>query len=252
MCNQNSPRMFNHLFKTVPLLKVVILCCFIALSKTSVSQSNNYIVDSNLLQQPTSFKIQSISGVAVDKDDNIYVFHRADRKWNRKYPEFKELIKEPAIVKYSKKGKLLDSFGTNTFLMPHMITVDLEGNIWAVDVWLQQVIKLDKKGTVQLRLGELFKPGTDSLHFDLPTDIAVLKDHSFYIADGYGNSRIAKFSKNGDWEFARGKKGIETGEFNLPHSIAIFKDTIFVADRENARLQLFDLKGNFISTMYGA
>jgi len=204
-----------------------------------------------MLELPISFNIGSISSVASDKDDNIYIFHRGNKKWNKKYPESTELIKEPAILKYSKEGKLIDSFGANMFLMPHMITVDQNKNIWAVDVWLQQVIKLDKKGKILLTLGELFKPGPDSLHFDLPTDVVIASDKSFFVGDGYGNSRICNFTARGKWNYSWGKKGTEPGEFHIPHSIAIHKEKLFVADRENSRLQVFDLQGNFLSQWDG-
>ena len=231
--------------------QVVLAVCFV-FSLSSLAQTQQYNVDSNILEQPASFKVRSISSVATDKDDNIYIFHRGNKRWDRKYPESTELIKEPAILKYSKAGKLIDSFGANMFLMPHMITIDHNGNIWAVDVWLQQVVKLDRQGKPLLTLGEIFKPGMDSLHFDLPTDIAVLADNSFFVGDGYGNARICRFSKTGKWTDSWGKHGTKPGEFNIPHSITIHGKKLFVADRENSRLQVFDLKGNFLSEWNGS
>ena len=122
--------------------------------------------------------------------------------WNKKYTEERQPISSPVIIKYSKQDKLIDSIGANIFILPHMITVDNKGHIWTVDVGLQQIQKLDKNGRLLLTLGEPFKPGNDSLHFDLPTDIAFLKDNSFYVSDGYGNSRVVKFSKNGKWQYS--------------------------------------------------
>jgi len=89
--------------------------------------------------------------------------------------------------------------------------------------------------------------GNDSTHFSLPTDVAVAPDGSFYVSDGYGNSRIVKFSREGKWLFAWGKKGGGPGEFNLPHGISLDSHgNVFVADRENNRIQKFDPKGNFL------
>ncbi len=227
-----------------------ILIVSISFNNTSVAQfAKEYKVDSNFLQQPKSFKPGSIPGVAIDEEDNIYIVHRADRVWNRKYATTKDPIKQPVILKYSREGKLIDSMGTDIFIMPHSLTIDEKGNIWVVDVWLQQIIKFDKNGKILRALGEKFVPAADSLHFDLPADVVFLKDNSFYIADGYGNSRVIKFSKNGSWQFAWGKRGKETGEFHTPHSIAVYRKKVFVADRENSRLQVFDLEGNFIEQL---
>ncbi len=202
-------------------------------------------------QSTTGYKIEIISttithGIATDKNDNVYIFYRAGRGWE---PEAKETLKPPVILMYSKDGKLIDSIGAGIFILPHMITIDNKGNIWAVDAALQQIFKLDKNGKILLKLGEMFTAGNDSLHFNLPTDIAFLKDNSFYISDGYGNSRVVKFSKSGKWQYSWGKKGNQPGEFDIPHSISVFNKKVFVADRENSRLQIFDFKGKFITQL---
>lgn len=89
--------------------------------------------------------------------------------------------------------------------------------------------------------------GNDSLHFNMPTDIAVNDDGSFYVSDGYGNSRVVKFSKEGRYLFEWGKKGTGQGEFNTPHGICVNKaGDVYVADRENNRIQVFDARGNFM------
>ena len=85
-------------------------------------------------------------------------------------------------------------------------------------------------------------------YFNLPTDIAVLDDGSFYVSDGYGNNRIVKYSAEGEYEFEWGKKGSGPGEFNLPHSVALDKEgRVYVADRANFRIQIFSAKGEYIS-----
>ena len=88
----------------------------------------------------------------------------------------------------------------------------------------------------------------DSKHFNLPTDVAVSEDGSFYVSDGYGNSRVIKFSKDGTYLFEWGKFGNKQGEFNIPHGIDLDKyGNVYVADRENNRIQKFDAQGNFIA-----
>jgi peptidylamidoglycolate lyase len=90
--------------------------------------------------------------------------------------------------------------------------------------------------------------GNDSSHFNKPTDVAVLSDGSFYVSDGYVNSRVAKFSADGKYQFEWGRKGVGPGEFNTPHGITV--DTagrVYVADRENDRIQVFTPEGKFIT-----
>jgi peptidylamidoglycolate lyase len=97
-----------------------------------------------------------------------------------------------------------------------------------------------------LKLGEAKVAGHDSLHFNRPTDIAISKDGSFYVSDGYGNSRIVKFSATGKYLFEWGKKGTKESEFDIPHGIILDEaENVYVADRENNRIQEFDPNGKF-------
>src|SRR6185295_6603177 len=103
--------------------------------------------------------------------------------------------------------KLIGSFGENTFALPHMIEVDPSGNVWVVDVSMQQLFRFAPDGKLKMQLGEKFVTGDDSSHFNLPTDVSVLKDGSFYLSDGYRNSRVIKYSKAGKYQFQWGQKG---------------------------------------------
>jgi peptidylamidoglycolate lyase len=133
------------------------------------------------------------------------------------------------------------------FIMPHGLTVDSQNNVWVTDVALHQVFKFTHDGKLLLKIGEASVAGKDSLHFDMPTDVAVCDDGSFYVSDGYGNSRVVKFSKNGEYLFEWGKKGDAPSEFNTPHAVDLDKkENVYVADRENNRIQKFGPKGNFI------
>jgi peptidylamidoglycolate lyase len=134
--------------------------------------------------------------------------------------------------------------------MPHGLTVDKQNNIWLTDVGLHQIFKFSHDGKLLMKLGVAKVPGNDSLHFNLPTDIAVADDGNFYVSDGYGNSRVVKFSSTGKYLKAWGKLGNKPGEFIIPHAIAIDKNnTIYVADRQNNRVQLFDDSGNFLKEL---
>ena len=142
---------------------------------------------------------------------------------------------------------MLDSWGADLFIMPHGLTVDKENNVWVTDVALQQIFKFSHNGKLLLKLGVAKTAGNDSLHFNLPTDVAVANDGSFYVSDGYGNSRVIKFSKEGKYLFEWGKKGDKPGEFNIPHGIDLdAQGNVYVADRENNRIQKFDANGNFL------
>jgi peptidylamidoglycolate lyase len=131
--------------------------------------------------------------------------------------------------------------------MPHGLEIDKEDNIWITDVGLHQVIKYDSNGNELMVLGKEYTPGKDSLHFNLPTDVAVSENGSFYVSDGYGNSRIIKFSSEGEYLFEWGVFGENKNEFNIPHGLDLDKNgNVYVADRENNKIQKFDSLGNFI------
>jgi peptidylamidoglycolate lyase len=146
-------------------------------------------------------------------------------------------------------GKMLNSWGANHFIMPHGLTVDKDDNVWVTDVALHQVFKFTHEGQLLMTLGQARLAGTDSLHFNLPTDVAVANDGSFYVSDGYGNSRVVKFSPEGKYLFAWGTRGDQPGQFHTPHGIDLdATGNVYVADRENNRIQKFDATGEFISS----
>ncbi len=196
---------------------------------------------------PQDFVLGNPTGLGIDDDHNILVFHRAGRVWQEPMPDTK--IQEHTIVVLDKQtGEILKSWGADLFIMPHGLEVDNENNIWVTDVALHQIFKFNSDGNLLLTLGEAKVAGDDASHFNLPTDIAVSEDGSFYVSDGYGNSRVIKFSKDGKFLFAWGTFGNKPGEFNIPHGIDLDKNgNVYVADRENNRIQKFDGDGNFIT-----
>lgn len=200
------------------------------------------------LDLPKDLKLGNPTGISIDTNQNIVVFHRADREWPLLGSMPDKPIQNKIILIINKNnGKLLDSWGDNLFIMPHGLKVDKENNIWVTDVGLNQVFKFSHEGRLLLKLGEAGVAGNDRSHFDKPTDVAVTNDGSFYVTDGYGNSRIVKFSATGKYMFEWGKKGNNEGEFNIPHSIALDnRGNVYVADRENDRIQVFDRNGKFI------
>lgn len=195
------------------------------------------------------FKLSQPTGLGIDTNDHLFVFHRTGRKWTEPFPD--SLISQNTILELdNESGKIVNTWGANYFIMPHGLTVDKENNIWLTDVGLHQIFKFSHEGKLLMKVGVAKVRGNDSLHFNLPTDIAVAADGSFFVSDGYGNSRIVKFSANGNYLKEWGVFGTKPGEFMIPHGIAIDQhNTLYVADRENNRVQLFDTSGHFLKEL---
>lgn len=223
----------------------IMTCIFACRPAGSTSASGGYEVVHGWPTLPSGFRMGQVSGLAVNSRDEVLVFHRADQSWLR----HEGLIPRPTILRIDAlSGQVLESLGANLFRNPHGFAVDSEDNIWATDTNLHQVFKLSPEGDVLLTLGEAGVPGNDAGHFDGVTDIAVAADGSFYVADGYGNSRVAKFSPEGEFLFDWGMPGTEPGQFDLPHGITLdAAGRVYVADRSNNRIQVFQPDGTFLA-----
>ena len=184
-------------------------------------------------QLPPGVKLGGVSGVAVDRNDNVLVFHRGDPR-------------KPVLV-FDRDGAFLRSFGEGLFDSTHGLRVDPAGNVWATDSLNHTVVKFSPDGKVLLTLGERNVPRDDEAHFNRPTDVAFARNGDVYVSDGYGNSRVVKFDKDGKFIRAWGKKGTRAGEFDLPHAVQVDSEgSVYVADRENQRIQVFDRDGRFV------
>lgn len=185
------------------------------------------------------------AGVGVDSQNRVYVFHRCGRVWATPFPT--EPIDEATVSIFDgPSGRFLRSWGAGQFVMPHGLSIDRDDHVWLTDVALHQVFKLTNEGKLLLTVGERAQPGADHSHFNLPTDIAVLRDGSFYVSDGYKNTRVVKFSADGRYEFEWGTKGSGPGQFILPHGLAVDSvGRVYVCDRSNSRVQVFDAQGVF-------
>lgn len=191
------------------------------------------------------------TGVDVDSHGDVFVFHRAGRTWTTPFPS--EPISTPTVWVFDgATGQFLRSWGAGLFIMPHGLTVDADDNLWLTDVGLHQVFKFTPDGRLLMKLGEAGTPGADAGHFNLPTDVAVLDDGSVLVSDGYGNTRVAKFTADGTFLTSWGTPGTGPGQFNLPHGIEVdAAGRVFVADRGNSRVQVFDAGGQFLSEWRG-
>jgi DNA-binding beta-propeller fold protein YncE len=196
---------------------------------------------SDFLKFPDGVQIGEGAGVAVNSQGHIYVFNRG----------------EHPLMEFDQNGNYLHSIddGLYGFVYPHFVRVDKQDNIWIVDGGSGMVIKMNPKGRALMQLGrrpEPFELGQpiplNNETFNRPTDVAFDSAGDIFVADGYGNSRVVKYDKNGKFVKTWGKRGAAPGEFNLPHSIVIdSKDRVYVADRENNRIQIFDVDGKFLT-----
>ena len=217
--------------------------------------------------------------VHVDEQGHVWVFHRCFNV----VPAGSATcvgrgVANPPILEFNAAGRLLKSFGAGLFAYPHGFTVDRDGNLWATDVndqettlgmparnaagvvMGQEVVKLSPDGKILMTLGTEGVAGTGANGFDRPTSVAVAANGDIFVSDGhapnkYGTGRVVKFSRDGRFIKAWGRKGSAPGEFDEPHDIFVggSRGWVYVADRKNNRIQVFDQDGTFIAawTQFG-
>ncbi|MFB3827475.1 MAG: peptidyl-alpha-hydroxyglycine alpha-amidating lyase family protein [Bryobacteraceae bacterium] len=182
---------------------------------------------------PAGWKFGRVSSVGVDSAGRVYVFHRGDKA-------------DPMVV-FDAEGRYLRGWGKGFFSSPHGLRIDKQDHLWITDTGLHQVFEFTGEGLLLRQWGAKGAPGCDEKTFNKPTDVAFASDGSFYVSDGYGNSRVVKFSAQGEFLKAWGTKGSGPGQFNLPHVVQTdSRGTVYVSDRENNRIQIFDAEGKFL------
>src|SRR5262245_19706555 len=212
----------------------------------------------NLLKLPADLHLGEITGVAVNSKGHIFVYSRG----NTSGPAFAAAASQ--LLEFDRDGKFIREIGKNLYAWSygHVVRVDKDDNIWAVDKGSDMVVKFNPQGRVVMVFGRKpeasdadAKPhdrhGPPPSHVDgrfrQPTDVTWDAAGNIYVSDGYVNSRVAKYDKTGDWVKSWGERGKEPGQFNLAHSIAAdAHGNIYVADRNNRRIQVFDGEGKFL------
>ncbi|MDP6605909.1 MAG: peptidyl-alpha-hydroxyglycine alpha-amidating lyase family protein [Dehalococcoidia bacterium] len=205
---------------------------------------------------PHGFWLREATSVAVDPQDRVYIFNRGNM---------------PMLV-FDPDGNLIDSWGNETphagmtqitdpygvsrlvwegvrFTWPHSVRIDPDGDLWLVDVHTHTMTKTDTAGNTLMTIGTGEPaPRQSGEPFNTPTDIAVSPANGdIFISDGYGNSRVHRYDSEGRHILSWGEPGSDPGQFSLPHNIAMVDDGhVIVCDRENHRVQVFTVDGEFV------
>jgi DNA-binding beta-propeller fold protein YncE len=181
---------------------------------------------------PEGFELVDVGGVAVDREDRVYVFNRGAH---------------PMVV-LDQAGKLVDSWGEGLFTRPHGLHMGPDNTLYCTDDGDHTVRRCTLEGKVLLEIGVPGKPAgfMSGLPFRRCTHTALSPDGEIYVSDGYNNARVHKYSPDGELLLSWGEPGVGEGQFNLPHNICCDRDGwVYVADRENHRVQVFDGAGRF-------
>jgi len=208
---------------------------------------------------PKGMNFGEVPGVAVNSKGHVFVFTRSNSANGPAYaPAAAQLLE------FDQNGEYVDEIGKNNYAwsFAHTVRIDKDDNIWAVDKGSDMIVKFNPAGRIQWVFGRRKEsadehggpwghPEPPLPHqyglFRQPTDVTWDSKGNIYISDGYINSRVAKISKDGDWITSWGSKGTGPGQFRTPHAIAADRnDNIYVGDRANRRVQVFDTEGKFL------
>jgi hypothetical protein len=243
-------------------MKRIVLALLILLAVPAAAQSPVPEIPfesvPDFFKLPNGMNFGEVSGVAVNSKGNVFVFTRSNSANGPAYaPAAAQLLE------FNAKGEFVREVGRGLYgwSFAHTVRVDKADNIWAVDKGSDMVIRFSPAGRVVWVFGRRKESADDEAHawehvnpplppidglFRQPTDVAWDSKGNTYISDGYINSRVAKYDANGDWVKSWGEPGTGPGQFRLPHAIAVdAQDRVYVGDRSNRRIQVFDADGNF-------
>jgi DNA-binding beta-propeller fold protein YncE len=233
-------------FMMLGLLLIALPVCAQDMPKsmeTSKAPELTFHVVQDFLKIPSDMIMAEAVGVAINSKGHIFILNRGNHP----------------LLEFTTEGDFVSSFGEGSpiFHIPHSIRFDAQDNLWYVNSGDNLVVKFDSKRRVQQALGRREEPWVYLTHgieraipgpasFYQPTDTVVGPDGSTYITDGYGNSRVVKFTPEGNLVKYWGDRGTRPGQFNTPHNIVMDANSnLYVADRQNSRVQVFDTDGNF-------
>ena len=221
----------------------------------------------NLLTMPDDIYLGEAVGVATNSKGHLYVYTRSGSVTVAQGSSRAFVRGAARLFEFDQTGKYVREIGQGlyAFVFAHAVRVDPQDNIWVVDEGANMVVKFDPQGRVLMTMGrkpeainipELPVPapapgapvgaGIPGDNFNRPTDVAWDADGNIFVADGYGNARVAKFDKDGRFLKSWGSRGTAPGQFRTLHAIATdAKGNVYVGDRENRRIQVFDNNGTF-------
>ena len=239
-------------------MKHILIGLFVLLSPLVMAQEIPFDSVPNFFKLPADLHLGEATGVAVNSKGHIFIYSRG----NSTGPAYAATASQ--LLEFGPDGRYLREIGHNLYAWSygHVVRVDKDDNIWAVDKGSDMVIKFNPEGRVVMVFGRKKeasdegaapwehvnppRPAVDGM-FRQPTDVTWDTQGNIFVSDGYINSRVAKFDKNGRWVKQWGDRGSAAGQFNTPHSIAAdAKGNIYVADRGNSRIQVFDPDGTLL------
>ena len=235
----------------IPALTAVLLAVTVLAQSTDGPRNDlpqPYATTRDWGQLPPGVKRAAVTAVEPAPDGAIYVVHRCVANSCAGRPE-------APILKYDATGTLLQSFGEGLLIFPHGATVDRDGHLWVTDAGGEngkghQVFQFSSSGQVLMTLGQAGISGSGPGLFDQPTDVAVSASGDIFVTDSHRNgknNRVVKFRKDGTFVLEWGQKGSGPGELSEPHTIAVdSQGRLFVGDRENNRIQIFDQEGRYL------
>ena len=233
------------------------------LASLSFSQQNIPLISFDSVpdfpQLPPGVNFGEVPGVAVNSKGHLFVFTRSNSANGPAYG-----AAAAQLLEFGPEGIFLREIGKGLYAWSeaHSVRIDRGDNIWAIDKGSDMVIKFNPAGRVVWTFGrrpeasdegakpwEHVDPPLAAIEglFRQPTDVTWDSAGNIYITDGYINSRVAKYDRNGDWVKSWGQKGVAPGQFRLPHAIVADRnDNLYVGDRTNRRIQVFDTEGRFL------
>jgi streptogramin lyase len=215
----------------------------------------------DFLKLPENTYFGEVAGIAVNSQKHIFVLHRG----NTTGPAYGAAATQ--LLEFDQDGKLLREIGKNLYAwsFAHTVRIDRHDDIWVADKGSDVVVRFDPRGLVKMVFGRKPEASDESAHplehprpplppidgyFRQVTDVALDSNDNIYISDGYINSRVAKYDKDGNWVASYGTPGTEPGQFNTLHAIAIdAQDRVYVADRGNRRIQVLDTSGKVLKVI---